>query len=224
MVSISYKLKISSALRWAWQRCAVVILCVVCALFFMTFGCDKQSTNRLDTLDDVGKQNMFTLELKEATSREVFKMFAEQNHCIIGEEYAHAINTFGMYVSNTSKFLNAFEISDLFRESDLFKWVKPFFYSINPPWYSCYDDVKITIKELKGETAYVRKSCFARRSDWEEKYIFELEKEHSKYFFGNTIVPIEDIPEKYRKEGLKVKINGNVINCWAPFHVAIFHM
>ena len=42
MYSMKNKLKIPSALQWAWQRCAVVMLCMVCSLLFIFSGCKKE--------------------------------------------------------------------------------------------------------------------------------------------------------------------------------------
>ena len=36
------KLRIISALQWSWQRCAAVMLCMVCSLLFLLSGCGKE--------------------------------------------------------------------------------------------------------------------------------------------------------------------------------------
>ena len=155
-----------------------------------------------------GLSNKFFVTLKDETSYEILKQLAEQNHCIVGESFVYAPNLFPIFISETSEILNAFEVYKLFLDFDLFEYVEPYPYTINVPWYQCDSDVKRTIEELKGETAFVRKDCLAHMG---EKYYFELVNNQFRYF-----VPIDDIPEKYMNEGMKVIISGSVINCWAP--------
>jgi len=171
--------------------------------------------SRKDMLQEtfLGIMNVFELKLKEETSYEDLHQWSEQNHCIIEEKDSYYKNVYKMLIPETSELLNAFEISELCMESNLFEWVNPNFYVLNLPWYSCDDDVKKTVEELKNETVIVRKGHFCR-AGWQEKYFFELINKHPKMHYGGFIVPIEDIPEKYKKEGTKVKISGNVINCF----------
>ena len=43
------KLKNPSALQWAWQRCAAVMLCVLCTLLFLPAGCGTKSSEEMDS-------------------------------------------------------------------------------------------------------------------------------------------------------------------------------
>jgi hypothetical protein len=86
--------------------------------------------------------------------------------------------------------------------------------------YACEDDVtkidggsatcenKEIVKVLKNEPAYIRKSCF-QHTDREEFY-FEFTTE---YPFNGGLFPCDSIPVQYRKEGLSVKIGGNITSC-----------
>jgi hypothetical protein len=70
---------------------------------------------------------------------------------------------------------------------------------------------KIILKVLKDEPVYVRKECFeyVGRVD---TFFFELINHHSE-FPQVSILPVDEIPEQFREEGLSVYISGNVTNC-----------
>lgn len=68
---------------------------------------------------------------------------------------------------------------------------------------------KEIIKILENEPAFVAKRCFEHigRVD---AFTFDLVNTHTE-FIG--IFPCGEIPEKFKKEGLSVRISGNVTNC-----------
>jgi len=43
------KSKMPSALQWTWQRCAAVMLCVVCTLLFFPSGCSTKSSEEMNS-------------------------------------------------------------------------------------------------------------------------------------------------------------------------------
>jgi hypothetical protein len=75
---------------------------------------------------------------------------------------------------------------------------------------SC-EDMSI-LKVLTDEPVYVRKQCFENvgRVD---AFFFELADIEKPSDFGWSLFPCGEIPEKYRKEGLLIKISGNVLSC-----------
>jgi len=157
-----------------------------------------------------GLTNEFTVKLKKTKSYSELQQLADLNHCYIGEENPYDKNQYSMYVSKASTF-NALQISNMFFETNLFDWVQPFFYILNPPYYQGCDDGKKIIKVLKNEPAFVRKHCFEHVGRVDAFY-FELVKDHSE-FNGTCVFPLGEVPQQYRDEGMSVKISGNVINC-----------
>ena len=158
-----------------------------------------------------GITNRFDLRLNDVSSFAELQQMAEQHHCIIEEENMYDKNQFTLTVAKDYG-LNALEMSNLFLETNLFDWVEPYFYTLNPPYYSCDDDEKKTVKVLKDEPVYVRKKCLTHVGGIDAFY-FEFANTRSEFFSEGGIFPISEIPEKYRKEGQPVKISGNVINC-----------
>jgi len=68
-----------------------------------------------------------------------------------------------------------------------------------------------TIKIFIDEPATIQKKCFDHLGKAEGFY-FVLETRYIELVWTG-VVPIEDIPEQYRKVGMSVKISGNVTDC-----------
>jgi hypothetical protein len=66
---------------------------------------------------------------------------------------------------------------------------------------------KGVVKTLTNEPAYVRK-----RGGVLFPFVFDIATRYNG-MRGRTLIPCEDIPEKFRIDGLSVSISGNVIDC-----------
>jgi len=71
---------------------------------------------------------------------------------------------------------------------------------------SCGGDRTI-LKILDDEPAIVQKKCFDQVG---EAFFFRLVNRHSE-FAPSGVLPVGEIPEQFRQEGLSVYISGNVI-------------
>jgi hypothetical protein len=71
---------------------------------------------------------------------------------------------------------------------------------------------KIILKVFENEPAYVKEGCLGGYS-WKDVFYFELVNPHPEVLDRMAIFPIEEIPQQHRKEGLSVRISGNVISC-----------
>ena len=154
-----------------------------------------------------GLRNEFVVKLKETTSFDQFQLLADQNSCTISNEDSHVKNQFFVNVPKTSN-LNAIQMSKLFYETDLFESVQPSFVLINL-WNSSFEDKRI-VKIYEDEPAIVQKTCFEHVGR-KEAFYFDFVN-HSE-LHSQSVFPIATIPEQFRKEGLSVKISGNVTNC-----------
>ena len=78
--------------------------------------------------------------------------------------------------------------------------------------YSATGKNKGILKVLKDEPAIVRKHCFEHvgRVD---TFFFELVNRYPEFSSDDRVFPAGEIPVQYRKEGLSVKISGNVTSC-----------
>jgi hypothetical protein len=73
------------------------------------------------------------------------------------------------------------------------------------------EDEILIVKVFIDEPATVQKSCFDHVGKRVEVFYFELETKYPELRLP-MIVPIGEIPEQYRKEGMIVRISGNVTN------------
>ena len=68
-----------------------------------------------------------------------------------------------------------------------------------------------TLEILKEEDAKIIKTDFP--DDGVDSFFIELKKTNA-----HTIVPCDILPEKYRKEGLEVKVSGIVTGCYVKMY------
>ena len=81
--------------------------------------------------------------------------------------------------------------------------------------FPCKD--MVILKVFNNEKATVKKGTFSiclYDGLTTDKFYFELVNQDYDFIYNFPgIVPVEEIPEQYRKEGLSVYISGNVTNC-----------
>ena len=154
-----------------------------------------------------GLRNEFAVKLKETTSMEQLKQLAAQNHCTVSTRETG--NHHFVSVHKTSE-LDAMQMSELFRETNLFETVQPSYVVFNLPGVYC--DNRIVLKRLEDEPAYIRKNCFDHL-ERKEGFFFELVNQDFDFYSLGGLITYEEIPKQYRKGGLSVKISGNVTSC-----------
>ena len=74
------------------------------------------------------------------------------------------------------------------------------------------EDMKI-FKVFNDEPAIVKKGSFYQLGTADEFYFELVNQDYDFLFSFPGVVPLGDIPEQYREEGLSVYISGNVTNC-----------
>ena len=155
-----------------------------------------------------GVRNEFAAKLKETTSFAQLEQLAQQNHCTILWEDYYVKNQYFVTVFKTSE-LNAIQMSNLFYETGLFEYVQPTFVVLNLPGSLSCNDENI-LKVLEDEPAILRITSYEHAGRRVNAFCFEL----ANYHFGSRwIRSMVDIPKQFRKEGLSVKISGNIMSC-----------
>ena len=157
-----------------------------------------------------GLRNEFVVKLKETTTFLQLQQLAEKNQCVVRDEDPYCKNQFFVVISKKSE-MNAMQMLDLFDKTNLFEASSPTFVVLDILGGVCEN--KRILKVLKDEPAYIRKRCF-EHLERKDAFYFELINSHSEFFgLAGALFPFEEIPNEYRKEGLIVKINGNVLSC-----------
>ncbi|MDR2691015.1 MAG: hypothetical protein LBB73_01745, partial [Dysgonamonadaceae bacterium] len=135
----------------------------------------------------------------------------------------------GLPVIISGNVLDSFAVSGLpdTVPSNLFELT--FIYERNPGIVAIYCDPcrdKRTVKVLDDEPATVRRNNVFQTKDKDisisidaasiDTFAFELQNEY-KDVSSRPVVSRYPVPEKYRIDGLKVKINGEITNCYVGF-------
>ncbi|GAB6012691.1 META domain-containing protein [Viscerimonas tarda] len=151
-----------------------------------------------NTLEGMSSTNEFSGEYEvdlKSSSLQIRNLVGTKiNEVFDGQYYADAIKNvkkFGVFDDKLTLYCN---------ENDCLYF--------QPQVASCDCEEKEVVKVLSDEPAYVRYNRIL------ECYTFELLSSYEELIRHGVIRPCEtDIPQKYKIDGLPVKISGNVIQC-----------
>jgi len=154
-------------------------------------------------------RNEFVAKLKTMTSYDQLQQLAEQNRCIVGREDPFVKNQFFVTIPEETE-LDVEQIANLFYETGLFEYVHQTFNILTS---SSMGQRVGTARVLKNEPAYVHKICFSESGAQEGIYFRYVNGVpiREDIYFGRGALLSGDIPELFKKEGLRVYISGNVV-------------